>query len=304
MGFRIAPRLNAAGRLGCARLVVDLLTTTRPEQATDLARYLEGQNTQRQQLERRMTAEARRLVEEEGRHDDPALVLASADWHGGVIGIVAGRLAEQFSRPALVIKLPSPGEEEAEVGVAVGSGRSVPGFALHEALAECGDLLLGHGGHPAAAGFRLRPEHIDAFRDRFCAVTAARRPEGPRPAELVLDAEAPLSALTFGLLKDLDRLEPYGAANRRPLFLAGGLNVEGEPRKVGGGERHLSFRVRQNNVALKAIAFGMADRVEELMSAGGACCLACTPKLNEWQGRRSVDLEVTDFQAGREARLS
>ncbi len=304
VGFRIAPRLNAAGRLGCARLVVDLLTTTRPEQATDLARYLEGQNTQRQQLERRMTAEARRLVEEEGRHDDPALVLASADWHGGVIGIVAGRLAELFSRPALVIKLPSPGEEDAEVGLAVGSGRSVPGFALHEALAECGDLLLGHGGHPAAAGFRLRPEHIDAFRDRFCAVTAARRPEGPQPAELVLDAEAPLSALTFGLLKDLDRLEPYGAANRRPLFLAGALEVEGEPRKVGGGERHLMFRVRQNNVALKAIAFGMADRVEELMSAGGACCLACTPKLNEWQGRRSVDLEVTDFQAGREARLS
>ena len=175
---------------------------------------------------------------------------------------------------------------------------------MHEALQECGDLLLGHGGHPAAAGFRLRPENIDAFRERFCQVTAARRPDGPRPAELVLDAEAPLSVLTFGLLRDLDRLEPYGAENRRPLFLAGGLEVEGEPRKVGGGERHLSFRVRQNGVTLKAIAFGMADRVEELMSAGGACCLACTPKLNEWQGRRSVDLEVTDFQAGREARLT
>ncbi len=138
----------------------------------------------------------------------------------------------------------------------------------------------------------------------FVHVTAARRPEGPRPAELILDAEAPLSALTFGLLRDLDRLEPYGAGNRRPLFLAGGLQVEGEPRKVGGGERHLMFRVRQNGTVLKAIAFGMADRVEELMSAGGACCLACTPKLNEWQGRRSVDLEVTDFQAGPEARLT
>jgi single-stranded-DNA-specific exonuclease len=304
VGFRIAPRMNAAGRLGCARLVVDLLTTTRPEHAADLARYLEGQNAQRQQLERRMTADARRIVEEEGRQGDPALVLASAEWHGGVLGIVAGRLAESYARPTLIIKLPTPGEDGEEAGLAVGSGRSVPGFLLHEALKACDDLLVGHGGHPAAAGFRLHPEQIDAFRERFCEVTAKRRPEGPRPAELVLDAEAPLSALTFGLLRDLDRLEPYGSGNRRPLFLAGGLEVEGEPRKVGGGERHLQFRVRQNGVALKAIAFGMADRTEELMSAGGACCLACTPKLNEWQGRRSVDLEVTDFQAGREARLS
>jgi single-stranded-DNA-specific exonuclease len=300
VGFKIAPRLNAAGRLGCARLVVDLLTTTRREQAVDLARYLEGQNAQRQTLERRMLTEARRMVEEQGRQDDPALVLASADWHGGVIGIVAGRLAEQYARPALMIKLPSQ-DEEAE---AAGSGRSVPGFALHEALKACDDLLLGHGGHPAAAGFRLHPNRIDAFRERFCEVTAARRPGGPQPAELVLDAEAPLSALTLGLVKDLDRLEPYGAGNRRPLFLAAGLEVVGEPRKVGGGERHLSFRVRQHGVTLRAIAFGMGDRVEELMSADGGCCLACTPKRNEWQGFVSIDLEVADFQAGAEARLT
>jgi single-stranded-DNA-specific exonuclease len=119
-----------------------------------------------------------------------------------------------------------------------------------------------------------------------------------------LDAEAPLSALTSGLLRDLDRLEPYGAANRRPLFLLGGLQVQGTPRKVGGGERHLSFRVSQSGVTLKAIAFGMADRVEELMSADGACCLAGTPKINEWQGRRTIDLEVADFQAGPQARLT
>jgi single-stranded-DNA-specific exonuclease len=109
--------------------------------------------------------------------------------------------------------------------------------------------------------------------------------------------------LTVGLLNDLDRLEPYGADNRRPLFLAGGLEVKGEPRKVGKGERHLSFRVTQQGTTLKAIAWGMSDRAEELMSAGGACCLAFTPRLNEWQGWRSVDLEVTDFQPGGQARL-
>jgi single-stranded-DNA-specific exonuclease len=305
IGFKIAPRLNAAGRLGCARLVVDLLTTAREEQAMTLARYLEEQNSQRQTLERRIVSEARKLIEEQGRGNDPALVLAKAGWHAGIIGIVAGRLVDLYSRPTLMIALPEAGAEGngRHVGVGVGSGRSVPGLALHEALRACDDLLLGHGGHAAAAGLRVVPENIDAFRVRLCEYTAAHFPDGPPAPALVLDAEVPLSMLTTGLLADLDRLEPYGAENRRPLFLAGGLQVKGEPRKVGGGERHLSFRVEQQGTTLKAIAWGMADRAEELMSAGGACCLAFTPRLNEWQGYRSVDLEVADFQAGAEARL-
>jgi single-stranded-DNA-specific exonuclease len=303
VGFKIAPRLNAAGRLGCARLVVDLLTTPRREQAVDLARYLEDQNAKRQALERRMVAEARELIQSDGHHRHPALVLALPGWHAGVIGIVAGRLVELYGRPALMIAIPSEGADGEAAAVGVGSGRSVPGFPLHEALRSCTDLLEGHGGHAMAAGFRVRPARIDAFRERFCDFTARHFPAGPPAPLLVLDAETPLSALTVGLVKDLDRLEPYGADNRPPLFLAGNLQVAGEPRKVGNGERHLSFRVKQNGTTLKAIAFGMADRVEELMSAGGACSLAFTPKINEWQGWRSVDLEVADFQAGAEARL-
>jgi single-stranded-DNA-specific exonuclease len=184
-----------------------------------------------------------------------------------------------------------------------GSGRSVPGFALHEALQACGEHLLSHGGHKAAAGFKIRAEHIDAFRRSFCDHAARSFPAGPPVPSLVLDAEVPLSALTLGLVKDLDRLEPYGADNREPIFLAGDLQVEGEPRIVGQGERHLSFRVRQGRTVLKAIAFDMAERVEELMSQGGACCLAFTPKLNEWQGRTNVELFVADLQAGASARL-
>jgi single-stranded-DNA-specific exonuclease len=298
VAYRLAPRLNAAGRLGCARLVVDLLTTTRREQAVDLARYLEDQNQKRQKLERMILAEAREQVEAHYL-DDPALVVAGAGWHGGILGIVASRLADLYGKPSLMIALPAEGD-----GPGVGSGRSVPGFALHRALAACGDWLLSHGGHAAAAGFRVPQQHLDTFRKRFCAVVAEQFPDGPPAPSLVLDAEAPLSALTLALVGDLDRLEPYGADNRKPIFLAGGLRVEGQPRRVGQGERHLSFRVRQNNVVLKAIAFSMADRTDELMSAGGACCLAFTPKVNEWQGYRSVDLVVEDFQAGAEARLS
>jgi single-stranded-DNA-specific exonuclease len=305
IGYTLAPRLNAAGRLGCARLVVELLTTTKRDQAAELARCLEDQNQKRQTLERRMLAEARELVETNGCHEAPAIVLASSGWHVGVLGIVASRLADIFGRPALLVALPTgPAALADPVQIGVGSGRSIPGLALHEALEACTELLIAHGGHAMAAGFRLRVDNVPAFREMLCAHTAKHFPaEGPPAPTLVLDAETPLSTLTPGLLRDLDRLEPYGAANRKPMFLAGDLEVVGEPRRVGTPDRHLSFRVRQNGTVLKAIAFGMADRIEELMSATGKCCLAFTPKINEWQGRRSVDLVVTDFQAGAEARL-
>jgi len=301
VGYRLAPRLNAAGRLGCARLVVELLITTSPQRAAESARFLEQQNAERQTIERRMVAQARELVERQYR-DEPALVLASPDWHGGVIGIVAGRLVEQYARPVLMIAL-RPGEDGG-LPVGHGSGRSVPGFALHEALKACGDCLLSHGGHRAAAGFKVRADAIDDLRGQFCAYAAAHFPEGPPIPCITLDAEVPLSALTFGLLKEIDKLEPYGSENSRPIFLAGGLTVMGQPRRMGGGERHLGFRVHQNGTVLRAVAFGMGERCDELMSEGGRCSLAFTPKVNEWQGFRSVELEVVDFQAGPRAQLA
>jgi single-stranded-DNA-specific exonuclease len=298
IGFRLAPRLNAAGRLGCARLVVELLTTTSAQRAADLANFLEGQNQQRQLLERKMVAQAREML---GDNDAPALVLASADWHAGVLGIVASRLVDRYARPTLLIALPSANGDAD--GVAQGSGRSIPGFPLHEALQACDEQLISHGGHQMAAGFKVRPECVPALRDAFTAYAARHFPDGPPAPSLTLDAETPLAALTLGLVQDLDRLEPYGSANARPVLLAGGLQLVGEPRKMGGGERHLNFRVRQGATQLRAVAFGLADRIDELASAGGQCSLAFTPKINEWQGRRTVELEVTDFQPGPQARL-
>jgi single-stranded-DNA-specific exonuclease len=300
VSFRLAPRLNAVGRLGSARLVIELLTTTSEQRAADLARFLEGQNAQRQHHERRILARARELATEAGSDDLPALVLADADWHPGIVGIVASRLVELYGRPALLIALQP---DRLQNGAAAqGSGRSVPGFPLHKALEACSEQLISHGGHAGAAGFKIQPDLIEAFRERFCAYAAQHFPTGPPTPRLVVDAEVPLSALTPGLVADLDRLEPYGADNRRPLLLAAGLKAE-EPRRVGGGERHLSFRVRQQGRALRAIAFGVADRVNELMSAGGSCSLVFRPRLNEWEGMRRVDLEIVDFQPGAQARL-
>jgi single-stranded-DNA-specific exonuclease len=278
-----------------ALLAVELLTTTSPDRAGTLADYLERQNHERQLIERRILQEARELAEREG--DAPALVLASPSWHPGLLGIVASRLVDQYARPVLMIAL----REGQPLGQ--GSGRSVPGFRLHEALQECTAELVSHGGHATAAGFRIVPEMIDTFRRRFYDV--AQRHFGTQQAahRLVIDAEVPLSALTLGLLQAMDQLEPYGSGNPQPLLLADQLRIVGEPRRVGGGERHLSFRVRQNGKELRAIAFGMGDRLDELMSQGGQCCLVFTPRLNEWQGYRSVEIEVRDFQAGPSARL-
>jgi single-stranded-DNA-specific exonuclease len=295
VAFKLAPRLNAAGRLGCARLVVELLTTPSPQRARDLATYLESQNQQRQQIERKIAAQARELATDGPHRDAPALVLAG-DWHAGVIGIVAGRLAEQLGRPVLMIA----GRTD---GACPGSGRSIPGFALHEALAHCGEHLVSHGGHAAAAGFRVLPDRIDQLRERFCEYAARHFPAGPPTPTLTLDAEVPLMALTPGLLAQIDKLEPYGAQNPRPKFLAADLEIVGEPRRIGGGERHLTFRVKQGPANLRCIGWGLAERLDELLSDGRKCCLAATPKINEWNGYRSVELEVTDFQAGASAKL-
>jgi single-stranded-DNA-specific exonuclease len=297
IGFGIAPRLNAAGRLGSARLAVELLTTPSPQRAADLARWLEDQNVKRQSVERKIYSEARELAESPEFAQAPALVLASNAWHAGMIGIVAGRLMETFARPVVMIALSDNGAPGA------GSGRSIPGFRLHEALQVCSDKLLSHGGHATAAGFKIAPELVEPFREHFCEVAARHLGAEPAPPRLVIDAEVALSSLTPNLVDALAQLEPYGAGNPQPFFLAGDLQVVGEPQRVGAGERHLSFRVRQGQTEMRVIAWGMADRAEELMAEGGQCCLVFTPKINEWQGRRKVEMEAKDFQAGPRARL-
>jgi single-stranded-DNA-specific exonuclease len=293
VGFKLAPRLNAAGRLECARLAVELLTTVSPLKAKELAEYLEHQNQKRQALERKITHQAKEQVAAAGLGRAAGIVLASDEWHPGVVGIVAGRLVEHFARPALVIAV-KPGEP-----VATGSGRSVPGFPLHEALQACDAHLLGHGGHAAAAGFKVSPDKIDALREAFDAAVAAHFPDGPPAPRLTLDAEVPLSALTNGLLRDIDKLEPYGANNPRPKFLAAGVRAEGA-RKIGTGDpqRHMDFKVRQGETVIRAVAWGMADRLDELTAAGGECCLAFTPRVNDWNGYRRIELEVLDLKPG------
>jgi single-stranded-DNA-specific exonuclease len=295
IGYAIAPRINAAGRLGTARLAVELLTTRNQQRADILADYLERQNQERQLIERRILAEARTQAEQ--HLHAPAFVLASPEWHPGLLGIVASRLVDQYARPVLMIAL----RDGQPLGQ--GSGRSIPGLKLHEALQACNGDLVGHGGHASAAGFRIIPTSIDAFRENFCAAVTSAIGSEPHAHRLTIDAEVPFAALTTGLMQSIDKLEPYGAGNPPPLLLADRLQIVGEPRKVGNGERHLSFKVRQDRKELRAIAFAMGDRCDELMSQQGQCCLVFVPRWNEWQGYKNVEIEVKDFQAGSEAKL-
>ena len=307
IGFNLAPKLNAAGRIGCAQLVVDLLITNRMDQAREIALFLSDQNKQRQKIERQILTEAKELAESEEFLHDPFLVLAGTTWHPGIVGVVAGRLTEEFGKPCIVLAPPvtssstsdtSTEEEPLQVSPTIwsGSGRSGGMVKLHELLAECESLVVRAGGHAAAAGLQIEKDKIPLLRQKLCQLVKEKYPTGIKPAKLILDAEVPLSALTHSLVKDLDQLEPYGMGNKKPIYLATNLTVEKEPTLVGTDGLHLRFQVSQAGVKLWAIAFRMGKRKEELMSNGGAISLAFTPKLNEWNGFTTVSLEVVDFQ--------
>jgi single-stranded-DNA-specific exonuclease len=289
IAFRLAPRINAAGRLGQARLAVELLTTRNQTRAREIAQYLNGQNEQRQTLERRIFKEAKELLDAEHDMDrDRVIVIGKREWHAGVIGIVAGRMVERFWRPAVLVSLDGePGQ---------GSGRSIPGFNLHEALHACGEWLEGYGGHAMAAGVKIRPENLVRFRAAMCEYAAARLSPQDLVEHIRIDAEVSLGDVSPRLVGAIERLAPFGAGNRRPLLMAASVELSGPPQAMGGGDRHLSFRIRQNGTAaVRAVAFGMAERAPELVP-GSRYDVVFSPQLNTYQGLTRVDLHVKDFR--------
>jgi single-stranded-DNA-specific exonuclease len=244
VGFRIGPRLNAAGRIGSADLALELLLCDDSERAARLAEELEAGNRERQRIEKEHTEEALALATRDLEFDPPALVLARAGWHPGVIGIVAARVAETCDRPAALIAI------EGEQGR--GSARSFGDVRLHEALEGCAAHLLSHGGHAKAAGFTLPADRVAAFKDAFQAAVAAQGggARGPR----AVDAELPLDALTAPLLKEIELLEPFGPGNEEPLFCAFGVRAAGEPRRFGPAERQLAFYAATDRSSVRATA--------------------------------------------------
>ena len=293
IGFAIAPRINAAGRLSQARLAVELLTTDDTERAVALADYLQQLNKDRQKLERKILKQAKEMVAENPDWESaPALVLASPEWNPGVIGIVASRVAEYFERPAIMISLSRPDE----VGQA--SCRTFAGFDLHAGLTKCREHLVSYGGHKYAAGLKIDANKIDEFRIAFCDHVGATHEVTKRDREVTIDAEVRLADLTWKAVKQIDELGPFGAQNPRPKFAASKVEVLGEPRKVGEGERHLQLRLRHYGTTLKAIAFGQAEWAEPILESGGNISICFQPTINRYRGNESVEMLLVDWQPG------
>lgn len=284
VGFRLAPRINAAGRLCRPDIALELVLTEEPEEARRLALELEDLNRERQAVEDRIVREASQLVETmpEASRRRRGYVLWHEDWHEGVIGIVASRLVERFHRPVVLIAESQDGWK--------GSGRSVPDFDLYGALAACAGHLERFGGHRAAAGLSIDSSRLEAFADAFAAHADAHlAPEDLQPVTVV-DAVVSAEDLTLPLAQELDRLAPFGLGNPDVTLLVPGSQAVG-PATVGDG-KHLRFRIRQQGRdAGSAIAFGQGSQLDRLR-AEGLFDVACRLKENHWNGTVSPQLVV------------
>ena len=282
VGFRLAPRLNAAGRMESAVPGVELLLCSDALETLQIATDLDAANAERQAVERRIFEEAVAMVEASGCYPTcRSIVLASDTWHQGVIGIVASRMVERYHRPTILIALTGD-------GCAKGSGRSIPGFHLLDALYPCSLHLERFGGHRYAAGVGLKEAMVDTFATAFETESFRLLGEDELIPCLNVDAEAEPGEVTLELAFELKKLEPFGAGNPEPVLIMRGLAVL-ERRVVGEG--HLRLRLGLDGYVFNAIAFRMADR-----DTTGKIDVAFFPEINEWKGSTSLQLRIKDLR--------
>ncbi|MFN0243185.1 MAG: single-stranded-DNA-specific exonuclease RecJ [Planctomycetota bacterium] len=291
VAFQVGPRINASGRLGSAQKAVELLLAKDTATAVALALELDRLNVQRKQIEAELLSRALIAAEPySDREQHPVLVVAGQGWHQGVVGIVAARLAQRFERPAVVIGL------DGETGR--GSARSVVGFSVLEALHGGAPHMLRYGGHEQAAGCEVRADAIDALRDAVCARAREITEKTPgERRELWIDADLPLRDMNPSLMREIDRLKPFGEGNARPVFASTDLRLAEEPRIVGGDATHMMLQLRQGAAVLRGMAFGMAKRASEL-KMGEPVHAAYSPKWNSFRGTTNLEIEVVDFRTG------
>ena len=290
VGFRLAPRLNAAGRMGDARAAVEMLTTDDESLAENLAQHLEQQNRMRINAQKAALKAAEAMLQADASlHERNCIVLSSTEWHQGVVGLVASRLAERYWRPAIVFTI--DGE------TARGSARGVPGCSLVTMIRECADMLERCGGHHGAAGLTLPTQNLPAFAKRINEVAAVHLgAEAPVP-EIELDGPVQLQHLSPALVGEIGMLGPFGSGNPQPAFLASGLRLVGNARTVGAGGNHLAFMVRQDRTTLRVIAMGKADWLPELRTRKGEpFSLAFEPGIDHYRGSSSIELRAQDLQ--------
>lgn len=286
VGFILAPRLNASGRVGSALRGVELLMSADEAVANPIARELEELNAHRQELDRQALDGAREMVRTMNLDETYGIVLAAEGWHPGVIGIVASRIVEEFGRPTILIAL------EGDEGK--GSGRSITPFDLHSGITECRDLLLRFGGHRSAAGVTIARDRVAEFANRFNEVARSRLSPTDLIPELRADLEVDLREVDENLELLLRYVEPCGIGNPSPVLVARGVRVASAPRIVG--KDGLKVRLAQHGTELTAIAWGMAHRAPEL-AVGATIDVAFRLERDEWNGESQLQARLADFRS-------
>jgi single-stranded-DNA-specific exonuclease len=277
LGFRVGPRLNAAGRVGDATRSSRILVSESRDDAVRLARELNGDNALRQREEERIVVAVEAALAAAGEIP-PAIVLSDPAWNAGVLGIVASKVLERYGRPVVLL--------QEEGGAAKGSCRSVEGFHIVSALSRLSHLLTRYGGHAQAAGLALSLEHLDAFREGLAGIADRHARETPFVRRRTIDAKLRVDEITPDLLSDLDRLRPFGVGNEEPVFLLPSVRIAAISR-VGAGGRHLRFEVEEDGRRLSGVAF----RREELpVDARGRSDLLFAVQENVYRGTRSLQL--------------
>jgi single-stranded-DNA-specific exonuclease len=294
VGFKLAPPLNACGRMGHAREAVELLTTATRERAIAIAGQLSRQNDERRKLEWAIFQQAVELAEASGmtRSDRRAIVLAHADWHPGVVGIVCSRLVEKFHRPVILMR-----EHE---GVCHGSGRSIDGFSLHAGLQACAAHLTKFGGHDMAAGLAMSRESLEAFTRAFTEHANSAIAESDLIAKHLYDTVASFDEIfDVQSVAQLEDLAPFGRHNPRVRLRVQGAKVNTRPQLLGAAGKHLSFSIakladaKREKKSIRCVAWNWGERAEQIPQ-GATIEVLATPSIKTWQGRTNVELEVVD----------
>ena len=286
--FGLAPKINAAGRMGDANRTVELLTTSDKTRAEELASILVRENKRRQLIQEDIVNDAIRLVHSQiDLENNKVVIIGAKGWHPGVVGIVASRIKDEFSRPAIVIAF----DKE---GIGKGSARSIPNLDLYEALSYAAKFLEGYGGHPMAAGLTVREDKFENFKSLFLRnVNKILTNDDLIPA-ISIDGEMALTDINSRFMRFLEKLGPFGPGNMRPKFVSRNLSISGQPRLMGNGE-HIRFIVSQNGRNYPAVGFKLSSHYEDLIR-GVPVDIAYVVEVNQWQGQSNIQLNVRDIQ--------
>ncbi len=287
IGFRLGPRINAAGRMDAARAVVELFSTRDFAEASRLAQHLDTRNRERKEVQQQIVQLAINELEtgETEARDSYVAIIAGEGWHRGVIGIAASKIAERINRPCVVFSI--------DGDIAHGSGRSIEPYHLLNGLTSCADLFQKYGGHSHAAGITIRPDQIPAFRRRLNEHAASCLTVEDLQPCVHIDAELPTQEITFELIRELSELEPYGAGNPRPVFWARNLCILSEPRLIG--ERHLKVNVAgPNGRPLETVWWNGAEQLAHVKSGAE---MAYTIETSSWTGETFLQLSIQDVRA-------